>query len=374
MTNQRTFDSIVIGGGIVGAACASALARDGRRTIVIEARDVASGVTSAGMGHIVVMDDSDAQFALTDYSRRLWRELAPTLPPGCEYQNCGTLWVASDDEEMDEARRKRDFYAARGVESELVDAKGLRELEPELRDGLAGGLRVPGDSVVYQPRAAVEILDEAKRGGRVEVSIGAKVVEIAAGAVKLADGTTFSAETIVVANSLGANDFFPALGIVPKKGHLVITERYPGFVGHQTIELGYLKSAHSHDASSVAFNVQPRATGQILIGSSRQFGVGDTRVEPEMIARMTERAFRYMPRLRELAAVRAWTGLRPATTDNLPVIGRHPELAGVFIAAGHEGLGITTATGTAALIADMTAGRETAIDAAPYDPARFLSR
>ena len=71
----------------------------------------------------------------------------------------------------------------------------------------------------------------------------------------------------------------PGLAIRPRKGHLVITDRHPGFVTHQLLELGYLKSAHGSDAASVAFNVQPRATGQLLIGSSRQYDVEDPAVD-----------------------------------------------------------------------------------------------
>ena len=85
------------------------------------------------------------------------------------------------------------------------------------------------------------------------------------------------------------------------------------------------------------------------------------------------RAMEYMPGLERLSAVRIWTGLRPATDDNLPFIGRHPDLDRVYVAAGHEGLGITAATGTATIIADMIAGRKTGIDAAPFDPARIYS-
>jgi glycine/D-amino acid oxidase-like deaminating enzyme len=74
-----------------------------------------------------------------------------------------------------------------------------------------------------------------------------------------------------------------------------------------------------------------------------------------------------------LTAVRTWTGFRPATPDKLPLIGRWPEVPGLWIAAGHEGLGITTSLGTAAILADLIAGREPAIDASPYAPDRGVA-
>ena len=88
-------DIIIVGAGIVGAACAMECARGGLKTLVLERGPIAGGTTATGMGHIVVMDDSDAQFALTSYSRRLWIEQRPQLPREVEYQNTGTLWVAT---------------------------------------------------------------------------------------------------------------------------------------------------------------------------------------------------------------------------------------------------------------------------------------
>ncbi len=90
----------------MGAACAFELARAGLRVTICEPAFVGGGATAAGMGHLAVMDDSDAQFALTSLSQRLWRELAPELPPGAEYLPCGSLWIAADEEEMREVRQK----------------------------------------------------------------------------------------------------------------------------------------------------------------------------------------------------------------------------------------------------------------------------
>ena len=101
-----TFDVVIIGAGIVGSACAAECINEGLKTAIVEAKIVGGGATAAGMGHLVVMDDSEAQFALTSYSCKLWSELKEDLPPSIEYEPCGTIWVAADDEEMAEVRRK----------------------------------------------------------------------------------------------------------------------------------------------------------------------------------------------------------------------------------------------------------------------------
>src|SRR6516162_5326697 len=102
---SETFDVIIVGAGIVGAACAAECARQGLRVLVVDRGPIGGGTTGAGMGHIVVMDDSEAQFALTAFSRSLWHRLAGELPADVEYDPCGTLWVAADEEEMGEVRR-----------------------------------------------------------------------------------------------------------------------------------------------------------------------------------------------------------------------------------------------------------------------------
>src|SRR5215469_8277841 len=107
---RAVYETVVVGAGIVGAACAHELARRGMRVAVVDPDVVGSGASAAGMGHIVVMDDSEAQFALTRYSQRLWQELKPELPDDVEYDQCGTIWVAADDEEMQEVDRKHRFY------------------------------------------------------------------------------------------------------------------------------------------------------------------------------------------------------------------------------------------------------------------------
>jgi glycine/D-amino acid oxidase-like deaminating enzyme len=361
----------IVGAGIVGAACARSLAREGFSVLVLDDKPVGSGATAAGMGHVVAMDDSEAQFALCRYSQTLWDDLAGVMPRGVESTACGTLWVATDDEEMAEVEKKASFYADRGVKAEALDSRAMAKHEPNLRAGLPGGLRVPGDSVVYPPVAAAWLLEEAVRLGA-KVRLDATVDALGGGWVRLKDGSKVEADFVVNASGARAARLTPGLQIRPRKGHLVITDRHPGFVTHQILELGYLKSAHGSDASSVAFNVQPRATGQLLIGSSRQFDVDDPSVEPAMIRRMIDRALLYMPALARLSAIRAWTGFRAATPDSLPIIGPHPEDPRLILATGHEGLGITTSMGTAELVADHLLGRESQIPSTPYLPSRFL--
>jgi glycine/D-amino acid oxidase-like deaminating enzyme len=364
-----SFDIVIVGGGIVGAACVREFAEAGLRAALVEAEVIGGGATAAGMGHVAVMDDSEAQFALTRYSQLLWKQLAERLPTNAEYLPCGAMWVAADADEMAEVHRKQRYYSQRGVPVEVLDSASLAEAEPNLRSGLAGALLIKDDSVVYAPCVAQFLIKEAQDLGA-QVILGRRVLRIAQNMAILDDGSRISSSKFVLANGAAAALLSERLAIQPRKGHLVITDRYPGFVHHVIIELGYLKSAHATTADSVAFNIQPRPSGQLLIGSSRQFGITESGVDVEILSAMLERAFEYMPGLRKCSAIRSWTGFRAATVNKLPLIGACPGSENVYLATGHEGLGISMSLGTAKLVADFLLQREFSIDIAPYLPDR----
>ena len=307
----KAYDVIVVGGGIVGCACVFYLSEHFKRVLLIEKGPIGGGSTAAGMGHVVAMDDSPAQFRLTKSSHDLWNA------------------------------------------------------EPSLRKGLAGGLLVSSDSVIYPMTAASWMLNRAIKRGATLLQ-GKAVASMGSEQVTLEDGTHLKGKYLVNATGDRAALLTHDLPIEPRKGHLLITDRYPGMVRHQLIELGYLKSAHEMSSESVAFNAQPRATGQVLLGSSRQFVGWDPEIDRKLISKMVKRAEDYLPQIGKLSIIRTWVGFRATTPDKLPIIGPTEGDPSVLVAAGHEGLGITTSVGTGRLIADIVAGLDSAIDRTPY--------
>ncbi len=308
---SEVFDAIIIGAGIVGTACAYELALAGLAVAIIERDSVGSGATAAGMGHIVVMDDSPAQLALTRYSQTLWDTFVAEAPEQHEYRRCGTIWIASDEEEMQAVRQKHLLYKEWQIESEILDTQQLYQLESVLRPGLAGGLLVPGDSVVYPPKSAALLLKKAQqRGARLIKGIVQRLID---GGVQLSDERKLYGGTIVVANGIAARELLPDVPLRYKKGHLLITDRYPDFVQHQLVEVGYVKNAHTNSGASVSFNVQPRSTGQVLIGSSRQLDVATREIDFEILSKMLARATEFLPQIGRLSCIRVWTGFRAAT-------------------------------------------------------------
>ena len=368
--STKQYDVAVIGAGIVGAACALACAEAAMSTLLIEPGVEGGGATGAGMGHIVVTDDSEAQFTLTRFGQRLWQDMAPKLPDSCEWCACGTIWIAATDAEMSIVEKKHKFYSDRGVPVEILDPQSLLRAEPNLRRSLAGGLRVSDDRVLYPPSATAYFISCAKQLG-VAMCANQGATSFGHGEIVLSNGTTVRATHIINATGVAAAALSRPGKIRPRKGHLLITDRYPGWVHHQLVELGYLKSAHDSGADSVAFNIQPRPTGQCLIGSSRQFDVPDHRIDVDMVSRITQRALEFMPDIGSLLVTRIWTGQRASTPDHLPVLGPSANDPSVYMASGHGGLGITTSLATAALIVDHIKGRESKIPIDPYLPSRW---
>jgi glycine/D-amino acid oxidase-like deaminating enzyme len=364
----QSFDAVIVGGGIVGAACALAFSQRGMRIALVEQGEIGAGATAAAMGHIVVLDDSPAQLALTRYSQSLWRQLAACLPPDAEYTQRGTLWVAEDEEEMQEICRKHSVYSDAGIPCKTIDARSLARIEPALRPGLAGGLLMAEDAVVAPQVGTRFLLAEALRSNATLVED--KAVTMGSGRALLSSGRELHAPILINAAGEGAPALTPGLPVTMRKGHLAITRPHPGFLRYQVVELGYLKSAHVTTTDTVAFNVQPRQNGQLLIGSSRQFGVESREVDQGVLARMLKRAAEFLPSLPSLPIERTWTGFRSATPDKLPLIGPSANDETVFLATGHEGLGITTSLATAQLLADWIAGKDPVIPIEPYLPSR----
>jgi glycine/D-amino acid oxidase-like deaminating enzyme len=389
-------DVLVIGAGIIGAACAHELALAGLSVRVVDAR--LGGATQTGMGHLVAMDAHPAELALSAASLEIWREWGPRMnhtDPACAYTGCGTMWVAESDHDMAEAECKQRRLLEHGVSSTLLNAQQLAQAEPALRAGLAGALQVSGDALIYAPSAARWLLTHAPPCLSFEA---VEVCKIDAQGVVLSDGSRRTAEAIVLAAGMLASRLCDDLPLHPKKGHLAITDRYPTGIRHQLVELGYTASTQQREGAAVAFNVQPRPTGQLLIGSSRQIGepqyaagsaassaassasssaagsASDTAltaaVEPAVLASMLRRAIGYLPGLSGLNLIRTWTGVRAATPDGLPLIGRHPSRDKLWLAVGHEGLGVTTAPATGRLLAALMTGAATPLDPTPFAASR----
>jgi len=371
---RRSVDVAIVGGGIVGCACARAASRAGLRVALFDAQRIGAGATAAAMGHLVTIDDDPAEFALAQLSMRLWREWRGWH--AIERRATGTLWLAETPSQRDAAHAKLARLERAGLQAEWLEPGALHAAEPRLARDLAGALRVAADEVAYGPEMAARLAADVRAaGGRVEEM--RPVAALREDGLLLADGSHVRAGHMLLAAGCDSVRLWPGdspLALRPRKGQLAITDRYPGYVHHALVELGYIDAAHGDADESVAFNAQPRASGQVLLGSTRSYRDTSANVDAALLGRMVRRAQRFLPDIGRLQMLRCWAGFRPATPDGRPLIGRIPtsDRGNQWVATGHEGLGLTTAAGTASVWLDLLLGRPPAIDPAPYSPERFV--
>jgi D-hydroxyproline dehydrogenase subunit beta len=380
MSPGRGYDVVVVGAGIVGAACSYFLARGGLRVAVVERGTVASGTTGAGEGNILVSDkEPGPELELAQLSHRLWRELAGELGPGAELEPKGGLVVAAGPAERAQLDRFAAVQAAAGVEIEPAGPADLRTLEPHLADGLAGGVRYPQDMQVQPMIAAARLLRRARELGA-ELLFRQEVTGLAAAGgrvtgVRTAHGV-LSAGLVVNAAGPWAGELAARAGaplpVLPRRGFILVTEALPRLIRHKVYTADYVANVASGSAGlEISTVVEATASGTVLIGASRERVGFDRSPSLRVVGLLAAGATRLFPVLSEARAIRFYRGFRPYCPDHLPVIGADERLAGLLHACGHEGAGVGLAPATGHLITQLATGQAPAVSLAPFAPGRF---
>jgi glycine/D-amino acid oxidase-like deaminating enzyme len=377
-------DVVVIGGGIVGAACAYYLCAAGLDVHLVERSFPASGTSRACDGLLLLWDKSGAEFELGRASAALWADMAETLELDFEYARTGTVLLAESEEGMVAAQEKVASMESAGVRAEALDNAGLRSLEPNLAPDLAGGALFPDDAQVDPRRATLALLAAGQRQG-LTLYTHAEAVAIrregnGRGPISQVITRTgeIATETVVCAAGVWSNEVARLVGIEtpirPRKGHILVTAKVPGLIHHPLLEGGYAATVQSaFEGLEVAFVAEMTASGTLLLGSSRQFVGYDRTVSLPVMRALAARAARFLPSLASsgVRVIRSYAGLRPWSPDHLPLIGPVEAVPGFYLAAGHEGAGIGLAPITGRLIADWIVGAELSPLAAEVRPDRF---
>jgi glycine/D-amino acid oxidase-like deaminating enzyme len=258
----------------------------------------------------------------------------------------------------------------------------LREAEPRIAPGLAGGAFYPQDSQVQPMKAALALLERARRSGA-RVAGECDVLALDRGPDGALAGLVTSrgrVATPVVVNAAGpwsgevAGRLGSSVPVRPRRGRILVTEPLPpAAIRHKVYEADYVGAVVSDSAAlQCSAVVEGTASGTILIGSSRDGAGFSTAPDPAALAEMARRAVGLFPFLAGVRALRSYTGFRPASPDHLPVIGADAEVDGLFHATGHEGAGIGLAPATAELITALVTGTAPPVDPAPFAPGRFV--
>ena len=381
-----TSDVIVVGAGIIGAACARVLASAGLGVTVIDRGTTAGGTSSACEGNLLVSDKGPGdELLLAQYAATLWRGAVTDLReqlgdgfPSVEFDPKGGVVVATT---AAGAGPLLDFVAGQrlaGVDARVIDAHQARRLEPDLTPRIEAAVYYPEDAQV-QPAIATEALMASAR------MHGARLLESTPVLGPLLDssgsltGVTTSQGKlrgrVLVAAGPWSGEVAALLGVRlpvrPRRGELLVTTRMRHRIFHKVYDADYVGAVGSDDgALQTSSVVESTASGTVLIGSSRQQVGFDSRFRVDVLSEIAVRAIRLFPFLAQAAVMRSYGGFRPFTPDHLPIIGEDPRTPGLWYATGHEGAGIGLSLATAELIRDLMQGRPTLVDAAPYSAAR----
>jgi glycine/D-amino acid oxidase-like deaminating enzyme len=376
-------DVVVIGAGIVGAACARELGRSGLRVLVLDRGASGGGTSSHGEGNLLLSDKGPgAELVLAQYAATLWpttvaelaQELGPRFP-SVEYEEKGGLVVATTDAGAGPLHAFAEGQRAAGVDARIVETAQALELEPRLNPELRAAVYYPEDAQV-EPLVAAEALLASARLHGAEVRQGTEVT----GAVLAADGTIVGVRTItgdipcgavVVAAGPWSAEVSQRLGVTlpvrPRRGMVLVTSRMPHTILHKVYDADYVGAVGSSDAAlQTSSVVESTGAGTVLIGSSREQIGFDDRLRVEVLRELAAKALRLFPFLRNQSVMRAYGGFRPYMPDHLPVISADHRMPGLWHATGHEGAGIGLSLATATILAAGVTGGTAVVDPAPF--------
>jgi glycine/D-amino acid oxidase-like deaminating enzyme len=372
-------DVVVVGAGVVGAACAYFAARAGLRVAVVDRGSIAGGTSGRGEGNLLVSDKTPGpELNLTLHSLALWRELDSTLDGASfELEPKGGLVVAATPDGLASLSVLVTSQRAVGVEAESdVD---LGQFEPYLRSGLAGGAYYPQDMQVQPMLAAAQLLKAAVRDHGASLHTNTAVTGIEFGAAVSAVRTSagvIDAGAVVNAAGPWASGVAALCGVRlpvrPRRGFILVTEPLPPLIRHKVYAAEYVANVAS-SASDLQTSAVVEGTrgGTVLIGASRERVGLDESFSLPVLARLAAQALDLFPVLGEVHAIRTYVGFRPYSPDHLPIIGADPRLRGLFHACGHEGAGVGLAPATGELIAAALTGGKYTVDPHPFRPDRF---
>jgi glycine oxidase len=365
---------VVVGGGVVGCAVARALAREGLRPLVLERGVVGAEASRAAAGMVAPQAESHGPGALLAAgvaSRRRWRAFAAAIEAesgvDVEYRRDGIVYVACTAPERARLERRMRWQRAAGLRVRRLGIAAARARVPVLARDVAFAVHFPDDHRVDNERLVGAVALAARRAGaRIVEHAPARAIVGRRGRIDGVDTPLGRVATPTVVNAAGAwagalrlPAGVAAPPVVPVRGQMLVLGAAPGALPQP------LYSARAY--------LVPRSDGRVLVGSTLERGVAEKRVTLAVAARLLAAATAIAPGLADAALLGGYAGLRPGTSDGLPIVGRAPDVDGLVLAAGLYRSGILLAPLVAEAIAELIVRGRVLPDVAAFAPARFAA-
>lgn len=375
-------DVVVIGGGVIGSSIAYYLSKRKIPVVLLERGTIASGTSSACDGLISLQTKRPGtHLKLAFQSARLYQTLSEELDFDIEYRESGGLILIETEPELQAMRRLTEDQKAAGLDVSLIGKGDARAIVPCLSQDFIASTYCPHEAQVNPIRLVHAFVKAAMRlGARILSHMEVTGIGVSAHGVRSVKTVKGEIETPVIVDAAGC--YAPHIArmagievpIIPRRGQLLLTERVKPVLSQCLLSASYVAAKYDPEVAllrQTALSVEQTANGNLLLGSTREFAGYDRRVTLNGIRGIAAYGAKILPLLKELRAVRSFAGLRPYTTDGLPILGKVDAREGLIIAAGHEGDGVALSPITGQLIAQLILEDRTDLDLSVYRLERF---
>lgn len=381
---KKNADAIVVGSGVIGSSVAYNLAKKGCDVIILEKDTVGCGSSCACDGLVIMQSKSPGpHLKMALASEVLYRTLSEELDHDIGYRHCGGMVVIEREEELEAMKIFMKKQREIGLDVDLIDGDEARKLEPVLAKHVVGSTISNRDAQVNPMYLVNGYIQAAKRLG-LTIYKNMQVTDfiIRSGKIEgvVAGGETFSAPIVVCCGGVNTPEMTTKFGlelpIKPRRGQLVITEPVEPIIHHVMLCARYIAAKYHPELADDVNNevarlgiglvLEQTEEGGILIGSTREFVGFDKRVSESGIRNLVAYVTRIAPVIKDVRLVRTFAGLRPYTPDGRAFMGPVPGISGLYIAAGHEGDGISYAPITGKSMAELIIDGESVEDLTPF--------
>lgn len=309
-----------------------------------------------------------AKGALLNLSRALTEDLVFGQDLDCGFQASGFHYVFRSARALEKQQRDLPLLAEMGIRANVLDAAALAADEPALLPGMAGAIHFPGDAQLRPDRYTAELARVVREAGGV-IEEGVSITGFESGrrgieAVRTNEGRRTGGKVLM---ALGAwsPQFARSLGLTipiqPGKGYSITYDR-PALAPRRPLVL------KERSVCVTAWDDGFR------LGSTMEFSGYDDRLNRTRLAALERGAAEYLAEPVGPVKREEWCGWRPMVVDDLPLLGRSPRHSNLWLATGHGMMGMGMSAGTGRLLADLMLGRAPPIDPAPYAPSRFAAQ
>lgn len=376
-------DIVIIGGGVIGTSIFYQLAKRGVEVILLEKNTVASGTSGACEGTIFLQTKKPGiHLQMAIKSAEMFKQLKEELDYDIEYVSHGAMVIIPDKVQFKTMELFVQEQCRNGLDVKLLDNRETINCQPGLSESVAGSTSCSADGLVNPMKLAFGFAEAGSRYEKAKIFSHTRVTGIKVKNDRV-EGVVTDRGIVnagIVINAAGI--YAPEIGamldidipIIPRRGQVLVTEVIPGIVKKILCTSNYITCKYNPEiknSNGAGLIVEPTASGNYLIGATREFVGFNSQVTESGIKGIAKNIVSIFPVFKDISIIRSFAGLRPYTEDGLPILGKVESIGGLIIAAGHEGDGIALSPITGKLITELIVDNNTSMSLEPFRLSRF---